>query len=128
MPAATLRRLVRFVASAEGRRVDALDLAVVGPDEIADLNRRYRARQGPTDVLSFDLSEPGADAVSAQLVVCADAAAVQGPFHGNTPEDELLLYVIHGLLHLMGYDDTTPRTAARIRARQQELLKEFLQT
>lgn len=126
--ASRLRRLIAFVADAEGARVASVDLAVVDAGEMAGLNRRWTGRSGPTDVLSFDLSDPGPEArgLSAQIVVSADAAAAAGPEHARAPAEELMLYVIHGLLHLLGYDDTTPAAAAKMAARQDELLEAFL--
>jgi len=125
LPVAVARRLVKFVAAAEGQTLGAIDVAVVDADEIAELNERYLRHAEPTDVLSFDLSEGPGPGISAQIVVCGDVAIIQGPAHGLGADEELKLYVIHGLLHLMGYDDTHPRAAAKMRARQEELLAEF---
>jgi probable rRNA maturation factor len=118
--------LVRFVCAREGFRIGQIDLAVVSTREISDLNRRYLRRSGPTDVLSFDLSDAASQGLSAQIIVCDEVAARQGPFHGLRPAEELMLYVVHGLLHVMGYDDTAVRAAARMSARQEELLAKFL--
>ena len=120
-----LARLIRFVARAEGRRIGSVDLAVVGAGEMAELNRRYLRHAGPTDVLCFDLSEGDPGALVAQIVVCGDVAAAQARRHGLTPQQELMLYVIHGLLHLTGHDDRTARQARAIQARQEELLARF---
>ena len=122
---ARLRRLIEFVASAEGRKIAAVDLAVVSSARMARLHRRWRGAAGGTDVLSFDLSEPGSGCICAQIVVSAGAAARQGPRHGHSRAKELMLYVIHGLLHLTGYDDTTPAAAAKMLARQDHLLAAF---
>ena len=118
--------LISFVAAEEGQRLGEIDVAIVGEGEISALNRRHLSHAGATDVLSFDLSESDRPGISAQIVVCADVAAEQAPLHGLTPRHELMLYVIHGLLHLMGYEDSTVRGAARMRARQDELLSAFL--
>jgi len=122
-----LRRLIEFVASAEGRKIAAVDLAVVGSAKMASLNRRWTGAAGATDVLSFDLSESGGRArrICAQIVVSADAAIRQGPRHGHSPAKELMLYVIHGLLHLTGYDDNAPPAAKKMHARQDKLLAAF---
>lgn len=120
-----LAELVRFVAGCEGVTLAAVDLAVVGEDEIAQFNRDYLRRAGATDVLSFDLSDENSTGVSAQLIVCGDVAAKQGPLHGQRPQRELTLYVVHGLLHLMGYEDSTVRGAARMHAREEEILDQF---
>ncbi|MHC4718007.1 MAG: rRNA maturation RNase YbeY [Planctomycetota bacterium] len=120
-----MERLVRFVARAEGRRIGAIDLAVVGADEMAGLNERFLRHAGPTDVLCFDLSEACATELSAQIIVCGEVAAREAARHGLTPQQELMLYVIHGLLHLTGHDDRTARQARAMQARQEELLERF---
>jgi len=126
VPSRKLRALAPFVAKKEGHRLAELDIAVVGPGEIASLNRRWLARAGTTDVLSFDLSEGGGKGISAQLVICGDAAVAQARARGLKPQRELMLYVVHGLLHLMGYEDSSIRGAAKMDAREEALLAEFL--
>lgn len=118
--------LVDFVARREGTRVAEVDLAIVGAGEIASLNRRYLSRTAATDVLSFDLSESGRGGLCVQLVVCGDVAASQAAARGLSAQRELMLYVVHGLLHQMGYEDESIRGAAKMRAREDELLAEFL--
>ncbi|OPX23750.1 MAG: rRNA maturation RNase YbeY [Planctomycetales bacterium 4484_123] len=120
-----LCRLVRFVARAEGVPLALVDLAVVGKAEMAGLNRRYLRRSGTTDVLSFDLSEPHRPGLSAQIVVCGEVAAEEARRRGLRPQQELMLYVIHGLLHLMGYDDETTSAAEKMHRREEELLARF---
>ena len=122
VPAARLRRLLARAARAEGRKLAAVDVAVVGAAEMARLHRLWLARRGPTDVLSFDLSDGPRAPLSAQIVVCADVAADEASAHGSTPTRELLLYALHGLLHLTGHDDARPADAARMQARADELL------
>lgn len=126
VPRKRLTELVAFVAAAEGVRIAQVDLAVVAGAEIAALNRRYLDHRGATDVISFDLSDPNDRGVVVQLVVCGDWAVQRGPLHGYRPQHELMLYVIHGLLHLTGHDDTTVRGRAAMHARQEQLLTDFL--
>ncbi len=104
-----------------------VDLALVASSEISGVNRRFLGHEGATDVISFDLSDKDVPGLCAQLVVCGDLAARQAKAHGLKPSHELMLYVIHGLLHLMGYEDTSIRGGARMHAREEELLKEFLE-
>lgn len=125
VPRARLERLIHFVAGKEKVRLGRIDLAIVSPQEIAALNRQYLRHAGPTDVLSFDLSDAAEPGISAQLIVCATVAKRQAPLHGMKPAEELMLYIIHGLLHAMGYDDTSIRAAAKMSARQEELLRQF---
>lgn len=126
VPRKRIAELVDFVARREGVRVAEVDLAVVAAGEMAGLNRRYLSHGGATDVLSFDLSEAERGGLCVQLVVCGDIAAAQAASRGLGPQRELMLYVVHGLLHQMGYEDSSIRGAAKMHARQDELLEEFL--
>jgi probable rRNA maturation factor len=134
-----LTRLMEFVARAEGCRLGQIDLALVGSREIASHNSRWLGHAGATDVLSFDLSGAGAGpgkvgggmsgaggGLCGQLIVCGEVAAEQARLRGLPAQEELMLYVVHGLLHLMSYDDRTVRGAARMHAREEEILRDFL--
>jgi probable rRNA maturation factor len=121
-----LAELVAFIARHEGCRLGDVDLAVVDSSLSSQVNRDYLRHAGATDVISFDLSDAGSTGISAQLVICGDVAAAEARSRGIAPQRELMLYVVHGLLHLMGYEDTTIRGAARMRARQEELLDAFM--
>ena len=126
VPRKRIAELVAFVAKAEGCRVADVDIAVVDSAKMAELNRRYLRCAGATDVLSFDLSEAPKAGLSVQLIVCGDLAATEAAARGLKPSRELMLYVVHGLLHMMGYDDQAVRGAVRMEARQEELLDQFL--
>ena len=125
VPRKRIADLVRFVARAERRRVAEVDVAVVAGPEMAGLNRKYLRHAGVTDVLSFDLSGDPSEGLVAQIIVCADEAVAQARLRRCPPQRELLLYVVHGLLHLMGYDDADPVQAARMHAREENLLDRF---
>ena len=126
VPRRRIGDLVDFVRRAERVAIAEVDVAVVSADEIAMLNRRYLRHAGPTDVLSFDLSDETTTGLRAQIVVCGRVAREQSTAHGTGVHYELLLYVAHGLLHLLGYDDQSVRAAARMRARQEQLLRAYL--
>lgn len=124
-----LRRVARHTASAEGFRRGQLSVAVVGLRAMRTLNQRYAHHTGPTDVLSFDL---GCDArrgwLEAEIILCADVARRNARLRGGTltaAREELALYLTHGLLHLAGWDDHTPRDFARMHAREDELLRKL---
>jgi len=125
VPRKKITELVAFAATAQGVALAEVDIAVVGEGEIESLNRRYLRHAGPTDVLSFDMSDAPAAGISAQLVICGDVAARQAKAHNVPIEREILLYVLHGLLHLMGYEDESVRGAAKMHAREDEILDEF---
>ena len=125
VPRKRLAELVAFVARRQHARLGEVDIAVVTGRQIAGLNREYLHRRGPTDVLSFDLSTSPEAPLTAQIVVCADLAVREAHRRGHGPQRELMLYVVHALLHLLGYDDDTAPNAARMHAREDELLEQF---
>ncbi|MDP6637171.1 MAG: rRNA maturation RNase YbeY [Phycisphaerae bacterium] len=124
-PRKKILAMVQFVLEAEGKRFDEVDIAIVTSRRIAALNRRYLKHAGATDVLSFSLFDPGSGPI-AQIIVCADLAVREARARGIGPQRELMLYIVHGLLHVMGYDDTTPQAAEKMYARQEQLLEAFL--
>ena len=100
---------------------------VVGDEEMAAAHERYAGVAGTTDVLTFDLSEPGdrgeGRSVDADILVCSDEAARQAARRGHAVERELLLYVIHGLLHCLGHDDHERDAALRMHAEEDRVLE-----
>jgi probable rRNA maturation factor len=102
-----------------------LTLTFVDRSEIAELNAAHMGEDGPTDVLSFPLDdEPVADVPTllGDVVVSPAVAADQCPTHAGTLDDELALLVVHGILHVLGYDHAAPEEDAAMRARELEHL------
>jgi probable rRNA maturation factor len=104
-----------------------LTLTFVDRDEIAELNREHMGVVGPTDVLSFPLDavdQPivGEPVLLGDVVVCPAVAKASAPDHAGTLDDELALLVVHGCLHVVGYDHSEPEETAVMRAREMELL------
>ena len=89
-------------------------VAIVDDGTIAELHERFLDVPGPTDVLSFPHGE---------IVVSADTARREGNARGVPPLHELMLYVVHGALHLDGYNDKRPKERARMRAAERRILK-----
>ena len=98
-----------------------ISVAVVDDPTIHQLNRQYLDHDYATDVLSFIL-ERGQDSLEGEVVVSAEIAASRAAEFGWTTAEELLLYVIHGTLHLVGYDDGTSDERAKMRARERDCL------
>jgi probable rRNA maturation factor len=96
---------------------------VVDDAEMADAHERWSGVPGTTDVLTFDLRDTGQGPLDVDLLVCADEAARQADARGIPPERELLLYVIHGVLHCLGFDDHDEAAAARMHAEEDRLLE-----
>jgi probable rRNA maturation factor len=119
-----LRAAVQAVLASEGIERASISLAVVDDPTIHELNRRYLDHDEPTDVISFVLDQ--ADGiVDGQIVVSADTAAASAKRFGWKTGEELLLYVIHGTLHLTGYDDRTPKARRAMRQQERRYLAGF---
>jgi len=119
--------LAEFVLEEEGASGKEVSLLFVDDTEISELNARHLGRNGPTDVLAFPMSE-GEDVkfhpeILGDVVVSAERALDYAKDHGFKVNDELSLYLIHGLLHLLGYDDVDSSAQTKMRHREEELLR-----
>ena len=115
-----LSRLLDAAARAEGVAGE-LGVWLCDDDEIADLHQRFMSIPGATDVMSF----PGEGDYLGDIAVSFETAARQGREVGNSVAREVAYLVLHGLLHLAGYDDLTPAERARMIGRQDELFLTF---
>ncbi len=112
----TLKRTARVILTDAEIRHGELSLAVVDQQQMRELHRRFLQQNSPTDVLSFrldDASRP--EWIEGEVVACWDVAAEEAARIGWRPEEELLLYVIHGCLHLVGYEDESRAKQRRMR-------------
>ena len=101
-----------------------LSVAVVDDATMGELHQRFLNTAGPTDVLTFELDQDADGRVTeGEVVVDFDEAARQAAERGHRVEVELLLYALHGLLHLSGYDDLDPASHTRMHAREDEVLE-----
>ena len=121
-----MRRAVQAIVHDAGIAEARIGVAVVDDPAIAKLHEEFLNDPDPTDVLSFVL-EHSPQALEGEVVVSADTARALALQYGATAEDELLLYIIHGTLHLVGYDDTTPRKRAIMRQQEQKYLAQYEQ-
>ena len=114
--------LARRVLTGEGVEDATISLALVDDAAIHALNRRHLGHDWPTDVITFRLSEPDESGLAGELVVSAEMAATTARAAGIEPMTELTLYIVHGLLHLCGYDDRTDDAADAMRRREGEVM------
>jgi probable rRNA maturation factor len=120
---ARMRQIVQTVLEGEDENDAEISLAFVDNPTIHQLNLRYLKHDEPTDVLSFPLSDPGARKLQGELVIGADVAKGQAAECGHGVDAELALYVIHGLLHLCGYDDHSEHDAQLMSERERHYLQ-----
>jgi len=90
--------------------------------EIHDLNRRYRGKDRPTDVLSFPLADALQSSLLGEVVISVETAARQAQRRGHSLREELQTLLIHGVLHLVGYDHEVSRSEAmRMHRKEREV-------
>jgi len=82
-----------------------LSIQFLAPGRMAEINQSYLQHEGPTDVITFDLSEDATEMVMGEILICPEVAAKQAQEFETSWHEETVRYVIHGLLHLKGFDD-----------------------
>ena len=119
-------KLVHWAEAAlAGRSEDArMTVRVVDEAEGAALNARYRGRAGATNVLAFAFDAPELPSlrILGDVVVCAPVAAREAREHGKPLDAHWAHLVIHGTLHLLGYDHEAPRSAQEMETIEREIL------
>ncbi|QDT39506.1 rRNA maturation RNase YbeY [Stratiformator vulcanicus] len=120
----SLRTIAIDVLRQEGIAEAEISVAIVGHSDMRRMNREYLDHDFDTDVLSFRLddNEPGDGSLEGQLVIDAETAAEAAAEFRWSGREELILYLIHGLLHLAGYDDRTDEDRNSMRIRETALL------
>lgn len=133
-----LLTVAQMTLEAEEVAAAEIVLAIVDDAAIHVVNREHLQHDYPTDVISFVYSadesgrildaHPNAPrgqglVLDGELVVSAETALRLAPEHGWKPQEELALYIVHGLLHLCGYDDLTEGEKGHMRRREREILK-----
>lgn len=129
-----LKQLLLFCAKEEGVPEHAeLSINIVDDHTIHQLNNDYRQVDEPTDVLAFPIHNDEIDEqydrrmplLLGDLVVSVERAKEQAKIYGHSFERELGFLIVHGFLHLLGYDHLTADDEAEMFERQEKLLKDF---
>src|SRR5947207_15077919 len=103
-----LKKAARLILRDAGIKSGEISIAVVSDERMRELNRQYLQHDYATDVLSFVLArDERTKSLDGEIIASSDYAAREAIRFGWTMDDELLLYIIHGCLHLIGHDDTT---------------------
>ncbi len=125
-----LANLSREAAAAmlEVGRGGEVRVRLVADAEMADAHLKYADVPGTTDVLTFDLAEDAAAtgasaALDVDILVCVDEARRQAVIHGHAAEREVLLYILHGVLHCLGHDDHDDAAYERMHAEEDRILR-----
>src|SRR5436305_9069704 len=124
--AARLKKALRLILRDAGIKSAEISIALVSDERMHELNRQYLQHDYPTDVLSFSLArDEQAKSLDGEIIASADYAAREAVRYHWSTDDELLLYIIHGCLHLIGYDDTTAKGKAAMREAEAKYLARF---
>ncbi len=126
-----LAKVVRFTAAQQGVTAGQVELAVFGDKDMARLHKEYLGRRKVTDVICFDLAQgspaelAGPSGFNACLALGGEVARKQARINKTSINKELALYTVHGLLHLLGYDDAKAPDARKMHRREDELLEQL---
>jgi probable rRNA maturation factor len=121
-PRSKIIALVRAICKRFHLTDAAIDIAIVGNRAIRKLNSEFLNHRNFTDCLAFDLSEGKTGRRFFELVVNGERAITQSARRGHSPQAELALYITHGLLHNLGFDDLQPKKAKVMHALEDEIL------
>lgn len=125
--------IAAHVLAAEGVERDVeISLSYVDEDEMHELNRQWRDIDRTTDVLSFECDSAFDEDIPldevlelGDIILAPEVITRQAPGFGNDPADECRLMLVHGLLHLLGYDHVEDDEAEEMEAREDALLREL---
>ncbi|MDP6152593.1 MAG: rRNA maturation RNase YbeY [Phycisphaeraceae bacterium] len=120
-----LERHLVLIAEAAGVRGGQLRVSVIDDAQMRDLHKRHKRIDDTTDVLTFDLRDEDDEPVDADVAICIDQAQQAAAHHGHDVHHELLLYAVHGLMHLMGHNDNDPDAAHAMHAAEDDLLTQI---
>lgn len=128
-----LRQVVKTALAAEGVEAEKkLSLILTDDDTVRKLNHKYRSLNETTDVLSFSFQEdgrfispPGAKAHLGEIVVSYPQAESQALEAGHTVEKEVTMLIVHGVLHILGYDHELPEQASIMQDRERTILAQI---
>ena len=114
-------RWLKMVAGSEMRRIGAVNIIFCSDNYILDVNMKYLQHDYFTDIITFDYCEK--DVLSGDLFISIDSVRENARFYGTEFADELNRVMVHGLLHLIGYDDHSEADIAVMRQKENYYLQ-----
>jgi probable rRNA maturation factor len=119
VPSRALKKIGQAILAVVGEAEAELSLALIGNAEMQKLNRRYRRKDYPTDVLSFPMEgrPPAGHRLLGDVVISVEKARQQAKERGRTRDQEMVTLLIHGIVHLLGYDHERSAKDARVMKR-----------
>ena len=114
-------RWLRMVAASEIRKLGDINIIFCSDNYILDVNMKYLQHDYFTDIITFDYCEK--DVLSGDLFISVDSVRENALFYGTEFEDELNRVMVHGILHLVGYDDHTDDEVKTMRSKENYYLE-----
>lgn len=112
---------LKAVSEEEGRRLGQISVIFCSDPYLLEINRKYLGHDYYTDIITFDYSE--GDTISGDLFISVDTVRSNAEYYSADFKDELDRVIVHGVLHLIGYDDHTDEQTAEMRARENHYLE-----
>ena len=115
--------VAKKVLSGENRGTENISLVFLKKEEIKKINKKFRKKDKPTDVLAFELSEPfltGKQGLLGEILICPEVVSENAEKYGNTLKAEMMKVFVHGILHLLGYDHEKSLQQAKEMEKKQE--------
>jgi len=122
IPRTLITKAIEVIASEFGWSDAEISVAVVDDPEIHRVNRQFLQHDYPTDVISFDTTESDT-LLEGEIVVSVDTARRIAEENGWNGDHELLLYVVHGMLHIVGLDDKAPADIEEMRQAERHFME-----
>lgn len=120
-----LRRLIVYVARDEKQSIGDLNVVLSDRETVHEINREYLDHDYPTDVLAFDLRDNQQAPIEGEIYLDLDMARERCDEFDATFDEEAARYVIHGLLHLLGYLDESEEDSARMKKLEDQYLEAY---
>ena len=124
-----LKQLTRTLLAELNAEANELEINLVATSEMTRLNETYLLHAGSTDVIAFDYSSPRLQTsnpkpqIHGEIFICLDEAILQARQFGTSWPSEVVRYLIHGILHLLGFDDTNPGARRRMKREENRMLR-----
>lgn len=117
-----IKKIIHFVLDQEKKSCDELSIFFITDSKMRKMHKDFFDDESPTDTMSFPLD----DSYLGDIFVCPETACLYASAHNLNPYTELTLYMVHGLLHLLGYDDLSPVPRKKMRQAEKRNMNALL--
>ncbi len=119
-----IHKLLKFLSEDLGFKILSLDLYFVDSDRMREINKRFLDHDYDTDIVTLDYSR-NPELIESDIFISHQTAEKNAEKFGVTLNNEIIRLIIHGVLHLTGYDDTTPNEKRKMKKKENELTKKY---